>query len=93
MISRFKDKNTEVVGITFSPLEELKSWAKETGLTTDLLQDSNGATAMAYGAADSAEQERPKRVSVLIGPDGTVLKTYEVSDAEGHPDVVLADLG
>ena len=48
---------------------------------------------MAYGAADSADQERPKRVSVLIGPDGNALKAYEVSDAEGHPDEVLADLG
>ncbi len=48
---------------------------------------------MAYGAAESADQEKPSRVSVLIGPDGSVLKTYEVSDAVGHPDAVLADLG
>ena len=47
---------------------------------------------MAYGAAESADQERPTRVSVLIGPDGAVLKTYEVSDAAGHPDAVLGDL-
>lgn len=48
---------------------------------------------MTYGAAESADQERPKRVSVLIGPDGSVLRTYEVADAEGHADEVLADLG
>ncbi len=47
---------------------------------------------MAYGAADSPDQERPKRISVLIGADGRVEKLYEVADAEGHPDAVLADL-
>ena len=31
-------------------------------------------------------------VSVLVGPDGKVAKTYEVSDAEAHPGDVLADL-
>lgn len=89
----FKDRNTEVLGITFSPLEELKAWAEETGLTSDLLQDADGSIARAYGAADSPDQERPKRVSILIGPDGKVLKTYTVDDAAGHPAVVLKDLG
>ena len=35
---------------------------------------------------------RRTRVSVLIGPDGTVLKTYESPDAEAHPAEALADL-
>jgi peroxiredoxin len=48
---------------------------------------------MAYGAADSADQERPKRMSVLVGPNGKVVRTYATPDAEGHPAEVLADLG
>jgi peroxiredoxin len=48
---------------------------------------------MAYGAADSADQEKPTRVSVLIGPDGTVARVYTVEDAEGHSAAVLADIG
>ena len=48
---------------------------------------------MAYGAAESAEQERPTRVSVLIGPDGRVIKSYDAPDPERHPAEVLADLG
>ena len=47
---------------------------------------------MAYGAAESADQERPKRVSVLIGPDGRVIRTYDAPDPEAHPAEVLADL-
>ena len=81
-----------VLGINFSSSEDLKAWSVETGLTSDLLYDADRSVAMAYGAAESADQERPSRVSMLIGPDGKVLKTYTVSDAEGHPDEVLMDL-
>ena len=81
-----------MLGITFSTPEDLKAWADETGLTSDLLYDADRSVALAYGAAESADQERPTRISVLIGPDGKVLKTYAVSDAEGHPSEVLMDL-
>ena len=48
---------------------------------------------MAWGAAESADQERPTRVSVLIGADGRVIKTYDAPDPERHHAGVLADLG
>ena len=62
------------------------------GLTTELLCDTDRSVAVAYGAADSKDQERPKRISVLVGPDGKVVKTYGTPDAEAHPEEVLADL-
>lgn len=34
----------------------------------------------------------PKRLTFLIAPDGTVAKTYEVTDVAGHPAQVLADI-
>ena len=58
-----------------------------------LLCDTTRAVAMAYGAADSADQERPRRVSVLIGPDGKVARVYGEPDPEAHPAEALADLG
>ena len=42
-------------------------------------------------AARSAAER--KRISVLIDAGGKVEKIYEVADAEGHPDAVLAELG
>ncbi len=81
-----------MLGINFSSQEDLKTWADETGYITHLLCDADRSVALAYGAAESADQERPSRVSVLIGPDGKVLKTYTVSDAENHATEVLADL-
>ena len=47
---------------------------------------------MAYGAALSADQERPTRLSLLIGPDGNIRKIYLEPNAETHPDEVLLDL-
>jgi len=82
-----------LLGITFSPKDDLKSWAEEVGLESHLLCDMSRTVAMAYGAADSADQERPKRMSVLVGPDGKVMKTYATPDAAEHPAEVLADLG
>ena len=48
---------------------------------------------MAYGAAESGNQERATRLSVLIGPDGKVVKVYAKPDPATHPAEVLADLG
>ena len=47
---------------------------------------------MSYGAADSPDQEKATRVSILVGGDGNVAKTYEVEDAPGHADAVLGDV-
>ncbi len=47
---------------------------------------------IAYGAA-SGDSARPKRISVLIGPDGRVRKRYDAVTPADHPDEVLADLG
>ncbi len=62
-------------------------------MTSHLLCDATRKVAMAYGAAESADQERATRMSVLIGPDGKVIKTYPQPDAAKHPAEVLADLG
>ncbi|MFM2130767.1 MAG: hypothetical protein RL477_2313, partial [Pseudomonadota bacterium] len=46
----------------------------------------------AYGAWDDPGQERPTRVSVLIGADGKVARTWTVKDAAAHPAEALAGL-
>jgi len=47
---------------------------------------------MAYGAAETADQERASRLSILIGPDGRVERVYENPDVSVHAEQVLADL-
>jgi peroxiredoxin len=49
----------------------------------------------AYGAAKQPDEQWPdfpKRISYLIGPDGTVVRRYEVTDVSAHPQQVLDDL-
>jgi hypothetical protein len=47
---------------------------------------------MAYGAAESADQERATRLSVLVGPDGKVKKIYVAPDSEIHQAEALSDV-
>jgi len=80
------------LGITFSDSQALSDWRREVGLELALLSDADRAVGMLYGAAQSAVQEKAARISVLIGEDGRVLKTYEVGDAANHAAEVIADL-
>ena len=59
---------------------------------TDLLYDADRSVAMAYGAAESAAQEKATRISVLVGPDGKIVRTYAKPDPATHPLNVLMDL-
>lgn len=58
-----------------------------------LLSDSDRSVAMAFGAAESADQEKATRISILVGPDGKVVKTYDAPVADEHPSEALCDLG
>jgi len=58
-----------------------------------LLSDADRAVGLAYGAEESANQEKARRLSVLVGPDGNVVKVYPNPDAERHALEVLEDLG
>jgi peroxiredoxin len=44
-----------------------------------------------FGCAES-DSPRASRMSVLIGPDGTIVKAYPKVVPAEHPDQVLADL-
>ena len=81
-----------LLGITFSAADALKQWHDDVGSMGELLCDAERVVAIAYGAAADAQQEKPSRVSVLIGPDCRVVKTYTPTDAAAHAVEVLADL-
>ena len=81
-----------MLGITFSAIDALGQWRDEVGAFGELLSDADRAVAMAYGAADNTQQEKAARLSVLVGPQGRVVKTYQPADAAAHAEEVLADL-
>ena len=82
-----------LLGVTFSAVDDLRTWREEVGLPCDLLSDSDRAVGLAWGAAESADQEKAKRISVLVGPDGNVVKVLPAPDVETHAVEVLDDLG
>jgi len=81
-----------LLGVTFSPVDDLKKWREEVGLQCELLSDAGRTVGLAYGAAESPDQEKATRMSVLVGPDGNVVKVYPSPDAERHALEVLDDL-
>ena len=81
-----------LLGVTFSTTEDLRKWRDEVGLQCDLLSDADRAVGLAYGAAASADQEKARRMSVLVGPDGNVVEVYPNPDVERHAHDVLDDL-
>ena len=50
------------------------------------------AVSMAYGAAETADQGYPARISYLIDPDGRIAKVYAKVVPAEHPAQVLAEL-
>lgn len=88
----FGAKHAVVLGITTSTAADLKAWGAEVGLVSELLSDTDKSVCEAYGAFDDPNQERPTRVSILIGTNGLVAKTWAVKDAEAHPAEALKDL-
>ena len=80
-----------MLGISFDSPAANKRFRDAHGFPFDLLSDESKATSIAFGAAD-AESRSAKRMSVLIGPDGKVVKTYATVKPAQHPEQVLADL-
>ena len=91
-VQEFQDKNSELIGITFSSVNDLRNWSEACEVNKNLLCDAKRDVAIAYGAAESKDQERATRITVLISENGTILKIYEGFDVSSHPDEVLADL-
>lgn len=80
-----------ILGISFDAPKDNQAFRKKFGFPYDLCSDQDKSASIAYGAAES-ESQRPRRVSVLIGPDGRVKAAYDKVTPADHPDQVLADL-
>lgn len=81
-----------LLGITFSPAEELARWRASLGLHSTLLSDATREVAMRYGAAEDPTQAKAARLSVLIDRHGTVTQVYASPDPATHAEQVLANL-
>ncbi|MCP4902028.1 MAG: peroxiredoxin [bacterium] len=86
-----KNAGLKVFGASYDTPEDNSAFAEKYSLQFLLLSDEEKTLAKAIGASSSM-RPWPKRISYLVGADGTILKVYpKVSPAE-HAGEVLEDL-
>lgn len=84
-----------ILGASFDTIEENRAFADAQEFPFRLLSDTDRSVGAAYGVlrpGDDPYAAYPRRVSFLIGPDGVVVRRYEVADVAAHADEVLADI-
>lgn len=92
-------KNAVIIGISPDSVATHRAFIKKYKLPFLLLSDPDHAVMKAYGAYGKKmmygkEVKGVIRSTVVIGPDGKVMKHWtKVSRAESHPVQVLAELG
>lgn len=92
---RFDEAGCVVLGISYDTPEENRAFRQQFEFPFRLLSDTDRSVGAQYGAARDAGEpyaDYPKRVSYLIDPEGTIVRSYEVTDPGGHAAEVLTDL-
>jgi thioredoxin-dependent peroxiredoxin len=82
----------QILGASFDSPEKNRKFAEKFGFDFPLLCDTDRKLGLAYGAADDAGAGSAKRISYLIGKDGTIRKAYPKVNAAAHPEELLKDL-
>jgi peroxiredoxin Q/BCP len=80
-----------IIGLSFDSTSDNQAFKNKFEFPYDLLSDTEKTVSVSFGAATS-DQEKASRVSVLIGPDGKVAKSYATVKPAEHPGQVLKDI-
>ena len=90
--AKYAALNAVVLGVSLDTVESHKTFCSKDGLNFKLLADPDHKVIDAYGVPISGMGpiKFAKRETFLIGPDGKVLKFWEVSKVQEHSDDVLA---
>jgi peroxiredoxin Q/BCP len=92
-LAKYDALNAVVLGVSLDTVESHKTFCSKDSLTFKLLADPDHKVIDAYGVPISGMGpiKFAKRDTFLIGPDGKVIKTWEVGkDLQQHSDDVLA---
>jgi thioredoxin-dependent peroxiredoxin len=84
-----------ILGASFDTVEENKAFAEKFGFPYRLLSDHDEQVGVAYEVRDPGTEKvnYAKRYGYLIGPDGVVVKSYDVGrEFAEFAGQVLADL-
>jgi peroxiredoxin Q/BCP len=78
--------------VSFDSVDANRRFRAKCDFPFTLLCDTEKALAIAYGAAADANAGAPKRITVVVDPDGKVAKVYPAVKPAEHPRQVLDDL-
>lgn len=80
-----------VAGCSVDTLEDQRAFAEKLTVRFPLIADPDAEIARAYGVLLDEHPVAGRR-TVVIGSDGSILKTYPEAKARGHAEQVLEDL-
>jgi peroxiredoxin Q/BCP len=92
--SRFEKAGTDILGISADPVAALDKFRDKQNLTIPLASDETKETLVAYGAWGEKSLYGRKfmgvvRKTVLIGPDGRIVRIWPKVKVAGHAEEVL----
>jgi peroxiredoxin Q/BCP len=90
--SKIKALNTVVLGVSRQDQKSHQEFIAKHKLPFDLLVDTDGEITKAFDVPTMFAVGFSKRESILIGPDGKILKHYKDVDPEKHAEMVMADI-
>ena len=82
-----------ILGASFDTVQENAEFRKKFDFPYRLLCDTRRELGMAYGACTGPKDGSAKRISYVIGPDGTIRHAFPTVDTKSHPREVLELLG
>ncbi|MGE0787478.1 MAG: peroxiredoxin [Sandaracinaceae bacterium] len=86
--TRYEEAHVAVFGVSMDGVDSHRAFAEEHELPFPLIADESGAIARSYGVDTTGGYAR--RVTFLIGPDGTIAHVFDEVDPGVHADEVLA---
>lgn len=87
----FASNGIEILGVSFDEPKANAEFVAKNNFQFRLLSDTDRKLAVAVGAAADPQAGWAKRVSYLVGADGTVLRVYGTVKPAEHAGQVLAD--
>jgi peroxiredoxin Q/BCP len=91
----FADAGCTILGVSYDTPEDNRAFRDKFEFPFRVLSDTDRSTSATYGAGlDPGDRyaDFPQRISYLVDPEGTIRRSYEVTDPAGHGAEVLADL-
>src|SRR5213593_4009942 len=79
-----KKDGVEVVGVSFDSAPSHKKFIADHNLNFNLLVDTDGKIADAFGARRAPDAKIARRVSFLIGKDGKIVHVTDTASADTH---------